>query len=72
MENTDHTYNDDIQKCPYHAAMKALHQNPPEKSENKDADSNTGKWDEQRNSAGRDDSGSTESVSSNSKNTFEV
>ncbi|MDP5200345.1 hypothetical protein [Flavobacterium sp. DG2-3] len=56
MENTAENY-DDIQKCPYHSALKAQgYQNPPEKSSNKDADANTGDWDDQRDGSAADDS----------------
>lgn len=79
MDNTENRYNEEIQKCPYHSALKAEKQNPPENSENKDAEANTGDWNKQRDDSRTDDSeyntnrndnsggaGSTGSASSNS------
>ncbi|RZJ53976.1 MAG: hypothetical protein EOO44_06700 [Flavobacterium sp.] len=43
MENTDNNYNENIQKCPYHAHLNAAVQNAMA-----DKDANTGDWDDER------------------------
>jgi len=62
MENTDNNYNENIEKCPYHAQLNAAEENNT--SEEKDV--NTGDWDDERDDHRTDEAGYDNNQNDNS------